>query len=83
MRPGWRAIFLVNVPISVLVLTLTAGRAAACPRGDQRIDWTAQLTACAVLALLTGALIAAGHGSWAHAAGRRPGPRNRSRVHRP
>jgi MFS transporter, DHA2 family, methylenomycin A resistance protein len=65
---GWRAIFLVNVPISVLVLTLTAGRAAACPRGDQRIDWAAQLTACALLTLLTSTLIAAGSGSWAHAA---------------
>jgi hypothetical protein len=30
---------------------------------DRRIDWTAQLTACAVLALLTDALIAAGSGS--------------------
>jgi DHA2 family methylenomycin A resistance protein-like MFS transporter len=66
---GWRAIFLVNVPVSVLVLTLTAGRAAICPRGEGRIDWAAQLSACAVLALLTDTLIAAGSGSWAHAAG--------------
>jgi DHA2 family methylenomycin A resistance protein-like MFS transporter len=65
---GWRAIFLVNVPVSVLVLALTAARTAACPRGDRRIDWTAQLAACAVLALLTDALIAVGSGSWAHAA---------------
>jgi MFS transporter, DHA2 family, methylenomycin A resistance protein len=65
---GWRAIFLVNAPIAVLVLALTAGQAAACPRGDRRIDWAAQLAACAVLALLTDALIAAGSGSWAHAA---------------
>jgi DHA2 family methylenomycin A resistance protein-like MFS transporter len=35
---------------------------------DRRIDETAQLTACAVLALLTDALIAAGSGSQAHAA---------------
>lgn len=65
---GWRAIFLVNVPVAMLVLILTAGRAATCPRGGQRIDWAAQLAACAVLALLTDALIAAGSGSWAHAA---------------
>lgn len=65
---GWRAIFLVNVPASVFVLTLTARRAAACPRGDRRIDWIAQATACAVLALLTDTLIAVGSGSWAHAA---------------
>ncbi|GAA2266820.1 MFS transporter [Nonomuraea roseoviolacea subsp. roseoviolacea] len=99
---GWRAIFLVNVPIGVLVLALTAGRgprasrgaaasgeagrhglaasgeegrhgvAAAgegARRGERRIDWAAQLAACAVLALLTDALIAAGSRSWAHAAG--------------
>ncbi|MGP4019065.1 MFS transporter [Saccharopolyspora sp. 5N708] len=66
---GWRAIFLINVPIAVLVLTLTAGRAAQCPSNDRRIDWTAQLAACAVLALLTDALVALGAGSWAHAAG--------------
>jgi DHA2 family methylenomycin A resistance protein-like MFS transporter len=66
---GWRAIFLVNVPIAVLVGALTAGRTVPYPRGDRRIDWTAQLTACAVLALLTDALVAAGSRSWAHAAG--------------
>ncbi|NUW42310.1 MFS transporter [Nonomuraea rhodomycinica] len=91
---GWRAIFLVNVPIGVLVLALTAlstapgkapgvapgeapsvapsvapGAAAGSPRGERRIDWAAQLAACAVLALLTDALIAAGSRSWAHAAG--------------
>lgn len=65
---GWRAIFLLNVPVAVLVLALTAGRAVVCPPGSQRIDWAAQLAACAVLALLTDSLIAAGSGSWAHAA---------------
>jgi MFS transporter, DHA2 family, methylenomycin A resistance protein len=66
---GWRAIFLVNVPIALAVLALTAGPAVRCPRGDRRIDWAGQLAACAVLALLTDALIAAGTRSWAHAAG--------------
>lgn len=66
---GWRAIFLVNVPLTLLVLALTMGQAIRCPRGDRRIDWTAQLAACAVLALLTDALVAAGARSWAHAAG--------------
>ncbi|MFD0735606.1 MFS transporter [Planotetraspora mira] len=65
---GWRAIFLVNVPIAILVLVLTAGRAVHRPRGDRRIDWAAQVTACIVLALSTDALIAAGSRSWPHAA---------------
>ncbi|MGI5163795.1 MFS transporter [Spirillospora sp. CA-253888] len=64
---GWEAVFLVNVPIAVLVLALTAGRAVRCPGGGRRIDWTTQLLACAVLALLTDTLVAAGARSWVHA----------------
>jgi DHA2 family methylenomycin A resistance protein-like MFS transporter len=63
---GWRAVFLVNVPIALVVLAMTA-RQVRQPRTDRRIDWTAQLTACAVLALLTDTLVAAGT-SWTHAA---------------
>jgi MFS transporter, DHA2 family, methylenomycin A resistance protein len=65
---GWRAVFLVNIPVAVLVLALTAGTTVRCPRGDRRIDWMAQLVACAVLALSTDAMIAAGARSWTHAA---------------
>ncbi|MER5321733.1 MFS transporter [Streptosporangium roseum] len=65
---GWRSVFLVNVPIGLVVLVLTLGRAVACPRGDRRIDWPAQLAAAAVLALCTDALIAAGSRAWVHAA---------------
>lgn len=65
---GWRAIFLLNVPIALLVLAFSAGAAVRCPRGERRIDWGGQLAACAVLALLTDALVAAGARSWRHAA---------------
>ncbi|WP_055590008.1 MFS transporter [Peterkaempfera griseoplana] len=65
---GWRAVFLVNVPLAVLALALVAGPAAHCPRGARRIDWWAQSAACAALALLTDALIAAGSGDWTHSA---------------
>ena len=65
---GWRAVFLVNVPIGLAVLALTRG-AAAGPRTGRRIDWPAQLTAAAGLALATDAVIAAGAGSWAHVGG--------------
>ncbi|WP_345138437.1 MFS transporter, partial [Streptomyces mexicanus] len=65
---GWRAVFLVNVPVGLAVLALTWGRSVHCPRSGRRIDWPAQLAAVAVLALLTDALIAAGARAWAHTA---------------
>ncbi|WP_328394613.1 MFS transporter [Nocardia sp. NBC_00416] len=65
---GWRSIFVVNAPIAVLVLALSAGAAVTCPRGEGRIDWPAQLAAAIVLALCTDALIAGGAQSWRHCA---------------
>jgi len=65
---GWRAIFVVNVPIAAVVLVLVAGRAVTCGRTDRRIDWLAQLAAAVALALCTDALIAAGARSWRHTA---------------
>ncbi|WP_346011804.1 MFS transporter, partial [Streptomyces sp. SID3343] len=64
---GWRAIFLVDVPIAVVVLALVNTAALRGPTGDRPIDVTAQVVACAVLALLTDALIALGAGARAHA----------------
>ncbi|MFH9089965.1 MFS transporter [Streptomyces sp. NPDC017673] len=65
---GWRAVFLVNVPLGLLVLALARGRAVRCPRGADRVDWPAQAAAVVVLALLTDVLIAAGAGAWVHTA---------------
>jgi DHA2 family methylenomycin A resistance protein-like MFS transporter len=65
---GWRAVFLVNVPIGLAVLALVGGPARNGPRGDRRIDWPAQLAGVAVLALLTDAVIAAGARAWQHVA---------------
>jgi DHA2 family methylenomycin A resistance protein-like MFS transporter len=64
---GWRAVFLVNVPIAVLVIIATVRPVHRSPRGERSVDWAAQAAAAAVLALLTDALIAAGTGGWPHA----------------
>ncbi|SES32910.1 MFS transporter [Streptomyces qinglanensis] len=65
---GWRAVFLINVPLGAAVLALTATRSLHCPRGDRQLDWPAQLAACACLALVTDGLIAAGAAAWPHTA---------------
>jgi MFS transporter, DHA2 family, methylenomycin A resistance protein len=65
---GWRAVFLVNVPLAVLVRLLVAGPAVVCPAGERRTDRPPQLAACAALALCTDALIALGSRAWQHAA---------------
>lgn len=65
---GWRAIFVINAPVAVVTLALTAGPALHCPRTGRRVDWPGQLAACAALGLLTDAVIAAGSGALIHAA---------------
>jgi DHA2 family methylenomycin A resistance protein-like MFS transporter len=63
---GWRAVFLVNVPVAVLVLAATTG-AGSEPRSRRRIDLIGHATVIAGLAFGTDALIAAGAGAWPHA----------------
>lgn len=65
---GWRAIFVINAPIAVVVLAMTTMLGNPAKRAGVRIDWAAQLAACVALAALTDALVAAGAGGWAHAA---------------
>ncbi|MFC3736749.1 MFS transporter [Paractinoplanes deccanensis] len=65
---GWRAVFLVNVPLAVVVLALTAGAPAPVPATDRRISWTAQAALVVAVAAGTDAVIAAGSASWWHAA---------------
>lgn len=66
---GWRAVFLVNVPIAALTLALVSANAVHCPAAPaRRIDRTGQALACAALALGTDALIALGGRHWAHTA---------------
>lgn len=65
---GWRAVFVVNGPIALAVLALTAGAAVRVPRGDRRINVRSQLAVIAALGLSTDALIAAGAHAWTHTA---------------
>ncbi|MFJ1756360.1 MFS transporter [Kitasatospora sp. NPDC088134] len=64
---GWRSVFWLNVPLTVLVLALTASRGLRVPRRARRTDWWSQGALAAALALLTDALIAAGAGAGWHA----------------
>src|SRR5438552_1955681 len=64
---GWRAIFLVNLPIGLAGLWLTWRYAEETPRLAQReLDLPGQIAAVAALGCLAGALIEAGQKGWAH-----------------
>jgi MFS transporter, DHA2 family, methylenomycin A resistance protein len=63
---GWRSIFLVNVPIGVIGIWLTASIAmSARVAGERRVDLAGQATATIALAALVAALIEGpSHGWW-------------------
>lgn len=63
---GWRAVFLVNVPVTLVVLAAAAGGGGEV-RSRRRIDLRSHSAVIAALALGTDALIAAGAGAWVHA----------------
>ncbi|MEU2789254.1 MFS transporter [Streptomyces sp. NPDC007100] len=63
---GWRAVFLVNVPVGVLALTVlpwaAGGRRTAVPRGPVRADLPGAGLAAAALGLFVVPLVASGTG---------------------
>jgi len=64
---GWRAIFLVNLPIGLAGLWLAWRFAEETPRLQQReVDLPGQIAAVAALGCLAGALIEAGQSGWTH-----------------
>ncbi|MGW4160219.1 MFS transporter [Streptomyces sp. NPDC004788] len=62
---GWRAIFLVNIPIALVSIAITAKSAKETNRSTARgLDLPGQLTAIVALAALTFGLIQGGSAGW-------------------
>jgi DHA2 family methylenomycin A resistance protein-like MFS transporter len=61
---GWRAIFLVNVPIAAAAAALLRRHVEETPRHRQPLDLPGQVIATAGLAALTGGFIIAGNHGW-------------------
>jgi len=65
---GWRAIFLVNVPVGLVGLSLTWRFAGETPTaGDRRLDLPGQAAAILALGILAGAMIEGGKLGWRNA----------------
>ena len=60
---GWRAIFLVNVPVALVSMVITR-RASETPRGGRGVDLVGQVAAVAALGGLTFGLIQSGPLGW-------------------
>ncbi|MEV0331411.1 MFS transporter [Nocardia sp. NPDC050717] len=67
VRYDWRAVFVVNVPVAVLVLLLCRTPIVSA-RHARRISWLPHLGLAATLATATVAITEAGQGSWPSAA---------------
>jgi DHA2 family methylenomycin A resistance protein-like MFS transporter len=65
---GWRAIFLVNVPVAALAAVLLLRHVEETRRHEHHLDLPGQVLAIASLALLTGGFIVAGERGWGSAA---------------
>lgn len=64
---GWRSIFLINIPLGLVGLTLILRYSAASPRNKGRsLDLPGQVAAIIALAALATALTDAAHLGWAH-----------------
>lgn len=61
---GWRAIFLINLPIGLISMALVWLSVPETARQPTQVDRSGQLTATAALALLTAGLIEAGSAGW-------------------
>ncbi|MBU3064264.1 MFS transporter [Nocardia sp. NEAU-G5] len=64
---GWRAIFLVNVPVGLATIVLTVRTVSETPRQPgASFDWTGQLLSIVALGTLAAGLIEVGQLGWSH-----------------